>query len=36
MFVDKLFTLGFWLFQEAEGVAFDPINMWRMMGWPAG
>ena len=35
MFVDKLFTLGLWLFQEAEGVAFDPINMWRMMGWPA-
>jgi biopolymer transport protein ExbB/biopolymer transport protein TolQ len=36
MLVDKLFTLGFLLFQEAEGtVAFDPINMWRMMGWPA-
>ena len=35
MFVDKLFTLGFLLFQEAEAVQFDPINMWRMMGWPA-
>ena len=36
MFGDKLFTLGFWLFQEGESVtAFDPINMWRMMGWPA-
>jgi len=35
MFADKLFTLGLWLFQEAEGIAWDPINMWRMMGWPA-
>lgn len=30
----KLMTLAFWLFQE-EIVAWDPISMWRMMGWPA-
>ena len=30
----KLFTLSMWLFQE-EAVAFDPISMWRAMGWPA-
>jgi biopolymer transport protein ExbB/biopolymer transport protein TolQ len=30
----KLFTLSLWLFQE-EAVAFDPISMWRAMGWPA-
>ena len=30
----KLFTLSMWLFQE-EVVAFDPISMWRAMGWPA-
>jgi biopolymer transport protein ExbB/biopolymer transport protein TolQ len=23
------------LFQEGEAIAFDPINMWRSMGWPA-
>lgn len=32
----KLLTLGLWLFQEGEAaVAFDPISMWRAMGWPA-
>jgi biopolymer transport protein ExbB/biopolymer transport protein TolQ len=32
----KLFTLTLWLLQaEGEVVAFDPINMWRIMGWPA-
>jgi biopolymer transport protein ExbB/biopolymer transport protein TolQ len=30
----KLMTLSLWLFQE-EAVAFDPISMWRAMGWPA-
>jgi len=30
----KLITLSLWLFQE-EAVAFDPISMWRAMGWPA-
>jgi len=31
----NLLTLGLWLFQEGEAVAFDPISMWRAMGWPA-
>jgi len=32
----KFFTLTLWLLQaEGEAVAFDPINMWRVMGWPA-
>jgi biopolymer transport protein ExbB len=31
----KLLTLGLWLFQEGEAIAFDPISMWRAMGWPA-
>ncbi len=30
----KLVALGIWLFQE-ETVAFDPISMWRSMGWSA-
>jgi biopolymer transport protein ExbB len=30
----KLITLSLWLFQE-ESVSFDPISMWRAMGWPA-
>ena len=30
----KLISLGLWLFQE-EAVSFDPISMWRAMGWPA-
>jgi biopolymer transport protein ExbB len=30
----KLITLSLWLFQE-EAVSFDPISMWRAMGWPA-
>jgi biopolymer transport protein ExbB len=30
----KLVSLGLWLLQE-EGVSFDPISMWRAMGWPA-
>jgi biopolymer transport protein ExbB len=29
----KLVSLGLWLFQEE--VSFDPISMWRAMGWPA-
>jgi biopolymer transport protein ExbB len=36
MLAVKLFTLGLWLFQEAaETPGFDPISMWRSMGWPA-
>ncbi|MGA2629339.1 MAG: MotA/TolQ/ExbB proton channel family protein [Terriglobia bacterium] len=31
----KLLTLTLWFFQEGEAIAFDPINMWRAMGWPA-
>jgi len=32
----KLVTLSLWLFQAEETVvAFDPISMWRAMGWPA-
>jgi len=32
----KLFTLSLWLFQEGEAtVGFDPVSMWRSMGWPA-
>jgi len=30
----KLISLSLWLFQE-EAVSFDPISMWRAMGWPA-
>jgi biopolymer transport protein ExbB len=30
----KLVSFCLWLFQE-EGVSFDPISMWRAMGWPA-
>jgi len=32
----NLLTLGLWLFQEGEAaIGFDPISMWRAMGWPA-
>jgi biopolymer transport protein ExbB/biopolymer transport protein TolQ len=32
----KLITLGLWLFQaEAATIGFDPMSMWRSMGWPA-
>lgn len=30
----KLVSLGLWLFQGEE-IGFDPISMWRAMGWPA-
>src|SRR6476620_11909034 len=26
---------GLYLLQESGGVAFDPISMWKVMGWPA-
>jgi biopolymer transport protein ExbB/TolQ len=29
-----LMAFGLWLFQE-EAVGFDPMSMWRSMGWPA-
>jgi len=35
MVVANLFALGLWLFQAEETVGFDPISMWRSMGWPA-
>ena len=36
MLAVKLITLSLWLFQEeANPAAFDPIGMWRSMGWPA-
>ena len=28
-------SLGVWLFQEGGTVGFDPLSMWRSMGWPA-
>jgi biopolymer transport protein ExbB/biopolymer transport protein TolQ len=31
----KLFTLSLWFFQEGETTGFDPVSMWRAMGWPA-
>ena len=30
----NLITLGFWFLQE-EAITFDPVGMWRVMGWPA-
>ena len=33
MLAVKLISLSLWLFQEE--VSFDPISMWRAMGWPA-
>jgi len=36
MVAAKLVALGLWLFQqEGEATGFDPISMWRAMGWPA-
>src|ERR1044072_5340514 len=26
---------GLYLLQESGGVSFDPISMWKVMGWPA-
>jgi len=34
MVAANLMAFGLWLFQEAE-VGFDPVSMWRAMGWPA-
>src|SRR5215831_13304180 len=32
----KLTLFGMWLLQEAEGaVGWDPLSLWRQMGWPA-
>lgn len=31
----KLIALSLWLFQEEATMAFDPVSMWRGMGWPA-
>jgi biopolymer transport protein ExbB len=35
MLASNLMALGLWLFQEEAGVGFDPVSMWRSMGWPA-
>jgi len=35
MVAANLVALGLWLFQAEEPVGFDPISMWRSMGWPA-
>jgi biopolymer transport protein ExbB/biopolymer transport protein TolQ len=35
MVAAKLVSLGLWLFQEEATAGFDPISMWRAMGWPA-
>ena len=31
----KLSLVAMWLFQEAEAVGWDPMSLWRQMGWPA-
>ncbi len=31
----KLLAIALWLFQEEPTISWDPINMWRLMGWPA-
>ncbi len=33
MFAAYLVSLAFWL--QEETISFDPIGMWRQMGWPA-
>ena len=35
MIVSTLITFGLWLLQEQAEVGFDPISMWKAMGWPA-
>src|SRR5260370_4037902 len=43
MFVANLATLilvkaqlaAFWLFQEESAINWDPLSLWRQMGWPA-
>jgi biopolymer transport protein ExbB len=35
MLAAHLIKLSFWFFQEEASVGFDPISMWRSMGWPA-
>jgi biopolymer transport protein ExbB/biopolymer transport protein TolQ len=31
----QLQVWGLYLLQESQGVSFDPISMWKVMGWPA-
>jgi len=31
----KMTLAGMWLLQEAEVVGWDPLSLWRQMGWPA-
>lgn len=35
MVAANIVALGLWLFQGEETTGFDPISMWRAMGWPA-
>jgi len=31
----KLTLVAMWLLQEGQGVGWDPLSLWRQMGWPA-
>ncbi|HMD84211.1 MAG TPA: MotA/TolQ/ExbB proton channel family protein [Terriglobia bacterium] len=35
MLATYLMTLGLWWLQEEAGTSWDPLAMWRSMGWPA-
>src|SRR5712691_2339805 len=35
MFGAKITLAGMWLLQEAGGVGWDPLSLWRQMGWAA-
>jgi len=35
MLVAKLTMVGMWLLQEGGAVGWDPLSLWRQMGWPA-
>ena len=35
MIGSTLITLGLLLLQETAEVGFDPLSMWKAMGWPA-
>ncbi len=35
MLATKMSLFGMWLFQEAAAVGWDPLSLWRQMGWPA-
>src|SRR3972149_11249443 len=31
----KMNLVAMWLFQEGGAVGWDPLSLWRQMGWPA-